>query len=157
MKRIFTLLFVLTVFAGCNNLEFKTKEFTHTGCNKELGTKADGQYHQMPAASMLILKYEGGYLRVTRRNVYASCGIKSEDGLVCEVSVEGDAIHYMVYETHPANCPCTIDEMSSAVSGLKVGKEYQFYLNYYKPIRFTFNKELFLVLDEESLLYDYAN
>ena len=157
MKRIFTLLFVLTVFAGCNNREIINKEFTHTGCNNELGTKADGQYYHMPAASVLTLKYEGGYLRVTRRNVYASCGIKSEDGLVCEVSVEGDAIHYMVYETHPANCLCTIDEMSSAVSGLKVGKEYQFYLNNYKPIRFTFSKELFLVLDEESLLYDYAN
>jgi hypothetical protein len=46
--------------------------------------------------------------------------------------------------------------MSSAVSGLKVGKEYQFYLNNYKPIRFTFNKELFLVLDEESMFYDLA-
>ena len=157
MKRIFTLLFVLTVFVGCNNLEFMTKEFTHTGCNKELGTKADGQYNHMPAASVLILKYEGGYLRVTRKNVYASCGIKSEDGLVCEVSVEGDAIHYMVYETHPANCPCTIDEMSSAVSGLKVGKEYKFYLNNCNPIGFTFSKELFLVLDEETLYYDYAN
>ena len=156
MKRIFTLLFVLTVFVGCNNREIFNKEFTHTGCNKELGTKADGQYYQL-AASVLILKYEGGYLRVTRRNVYASCGIKSEDGLVCEVSVEGDAIHYMVYETHPANCPCTIDEMSSAVSGLKVGKEYQFYLNNCNPIGFTFSKELFLVLDEETLYYDYAN
>ena len=149
-------MFVLTVFVGCNNREIFNKEFTHTGCNKELGTKADGQYHQMPAASVLILKYEGGYLRVTRRNVYASCGIKIEDGLVCEVSVEGNVIHYMVYETHPANCPCTIDEMSSAVSGLKMGKEYLFCLNNYKPIHFTFNKELFLVLDEESLLYDLA-
>ena len=72
----------------------------------------------------------------------------------CPISAK---IIYCIVAVTCIDCSCTIDEMSSAVSGRKVGKEYQFYLNKYNPIGYTFSKELFLVLDEETLYYDYAN
>ena len=151
MKKSLILLFVLSVCAGCNKKASFTKEFTHTGCSQE--TKADQPFYFMPPAAILILKYEGGDLRVTRKNVNTSCGIKNEGGLICESSVEGADIYYKIYETAPANCICIVEEMSSAISGLKVGKEYQFHLNNYVPFTFTFSKNLFLVQDEASFYH----
>lgn len=156
MKKLLFVLFATTLLAGCNR-EFSSKDFTHTGCNKATETKADAgeevsRYMFMPVADYLILKYEGGDLRVIRRNLHASCGVKTEDGLICEVSLEGNTVHYLVYETHSANCPCDVNEMTSAVTGLQVGKQYIFQLNKYKPLSFTFTKDLFLVQDELSLM-----
>lgn len=158
-KRIMLLLLLPPIWAGCTqkyNLQLHSKEFTHTGCASGLATKAgpdDGE------VSLLILKYEDGNLRVTRTNAMMNCSIK-QGGIACEVSIDGNIIQYKVYEKDGpnANCMCRVEEMTSVVTGLQAGKEYS--LDYYfgsnvcgLPIPFTFGQGLYLVLDEEALLY----
>ena len=161
MKRIILLLLVLPIWAGCtqkDNLQLHSKEFSHTGCASGVGTKSalnDGE------VSLLILKYEDGNLRVTRTNAFMNCSIKN-GGIACEVSVEGNNIHYNVYEKDgpSANCMCKVEEMTSLVTGLQTGKEYSLYYYYctigYMPISFTFQPGLYLVFDDDALVKTLA-
>lgn len=155
-KRIILLLLMVPIWAGCtqkHNLQLLSKEFSHTGCASGAETKAGSNDEEV---SLLILKYEDGNLRVTRTNAMMNCSIK-QGGIACEVSVDGNIVHYKVYEKDGpnANCMCRVEEMTSVVTGLQTGKEYS--LDYYcshaysLPIPFTFKQGLYLVLDEATL------
>ena len=151
MKRIFLLLLVLPVLAGCNLKNdpiLQSRGFAHTGCSSGLATRAgsdDGE------PSLLTLKYEDGNLRVTRTNATMNCAIKF--GIDCDVSIEGDVIHYWVHEKDgpTANCICRVDRMSSLVSGLQPGKEYTFdyrcSMTGCPSFTFVFNDRLILIKD----------
>ena len=156
LKRIILLLLMVPIWAGCSqkhNLQLLSKEFAHTGCATGAETKAGSNGED---ASLLILKYEDGNLRVTRTNAMMNCSIK-QGGITCEVSVDGNIVQYKVYEKDGpnANCMCRVEEMTSVVTGLQTGKEYS--LDYYcshaysRLIPFTFRKGLYLVLDEAAL------
>lgn len=127
MKRFVILLLVLPLWVGCNwkaDPWAGNKEFTHTGC---AGSPATKGLFGSDSASLLTLKYEDGGLRVTRTNAEMNCSIKL-NGMDCQVSVEGNVIHYWVTEADgpTANCICLVEKMSSVVSGLQEGKEYIF-------------------------------
>ena len=151
MKKLLTLLLVLPIWVGCNQKDdpvSRSKEFTHTGCSSLLATRAgsdDG------GRSLLTLKYEDGDLRVIRTNAMMNCSIK-DHGMVCEATIEGKVIHYTVTETDgpTANCMCRVKEMSSVVTGLKVGKKYTF--DYfcsreYDPFTFVFKEGMVMIQD----------
>lgn len=151
MRRLIIIIALfLAAFTGCNSVdEPYSKEFTHTGC--AAGTRAGLE----DEPSLLILKYVDGNLLVTRTNALMNCALK-EDGLVCEVDVEGDVIHYKVYEKNgpKANCVCLVEKMSSVVTGLKEGKEYTFDYNCpygYAPFSFTFENGLNSIIDMATL------
>ena len=118
-KRIILLLLMVPIWAGCaqkHNLQLLSKEFSHTGCASGAETKAGPNDDDV---SLLILKYEDGNLRVTRTNARMNCSIK-KGGIACEVSVDGNIVHYKVYEKDGpnANCMCRVEEMTSVVTGL---------------------------------------
>lgn len=154
MKRAFILILLLPIWVGCNkNGDVRNKEFADTGC--ALGARdAFSLWNSLDAEtpeSWLTLSYEDGGLRVTRKNALVNCSVR-DGGLVCEVSIEGKTIHYTVYEKDgpTANCLCLVEEMSSVVTGLSIGKEYT--LDYYcareySPITFVFNKGLFSIVE----------
>ena len=126
MKKMLLMLSVLSVMAGCSALgNPDTKEFTHTGCAS--GPEIKGLFSDDDNVSTLILKYEGGDLRVTRTMAVMNCSIKKR-GMDCNVSLDGNVIHYSVTETDgpTANCLCLVEKMSSVVTGLVIGKEYTF-------------------------------
>ena len=154
MRKVILMALALFVWTGCQEMdEPQAKEFTHTGCASGAMTKAAGDAENL---SLLILRYEDGDLRVTRTNARMNCSIK-QGGIVCESSVDGNVIHYKVYEKDGpnANCICLVEEMSSVVTGLKPGKEYTFdyYCSYgYTPFTFVFKKGLRLVKEEDSIL-----
>ena len=150
MKRMFLTLLVLSVCAGCDDegqFSLKksfSKDFTYTVCAQ--GTKAGSDDGDL---SLLTLEYKEGNLLVTRTNARVNCSVK-EHGLLCDVSVDGKAIHYKVYEKdgHTANCTCVVGEISSVVTGLRIGEEYTFdYFcsHSYRPLTFTFDEKLYLV------------
>lgn len=155
MRRIVLLLMFLLVLAGCNTMESQgSLKFTDTGC--AVGTKAGDEY----GPSLLILKFDDGSLFVTRTNAEMNCAIKN-GGIGCDVSFEGDVIHYRVYENdgHSANCSCQVEKMSSIVTGLELGKNYSFdytcsTLHYY-PFSFTFEKDLNMIIDMETMTPQY--
>ena len=152
MKKFILIVLILPVWAGCSKFGFShNKDFTYTGCATSTDTRAvedDG------FISLLTLKYEDGDLRVTRKNALLNCSFK-EDGLVCDVSIEDDVIHYLVYKKESKDgidtaCLCIVEEISSLVTGLETGKEYTFYYScspIIKPFTFVFEKDLFLVKD----------
>ena len=148
MKKVILLLLVLPLWAGCGpKLQLHTTEFSHTGCNSGIATKASSS-----DCPRLILKYDNGGLRVSCTNAEMNCAIKL-NGIACDVSMDGDVIHYYVYEKDgpSANCFCHVDEMTSVVNGLQKGKDYtlDFVCSAYRymPIPFTFNDGLYLVLE----------
>lgn len=155
MKKWLFLLLVLPVWAGCNikfDFQLNSRTFSHTGCAKDQ-TKGSSDGRDV---SLLILKYEGGDLRVTRTNAFMNCSIKT-GGIACEVSLEDNVIHYKVYEKDgpSANCICPVEEMTSVVTGLEKGKEYTmdyFCSGYYTPFTFVFNDSLYLIQDADALL-----
>ena len=157
MRKILVLLavlFALTVWAGCSKSnESRSKDFTHSGC--AAGTRADALSDAKP--SLLILQYENGNLRVIRQNATVNCSIK-ERGLVCSAFVEGNALVYRVdydKEGELLRCVCPVEEMTSLVTGLEEGRKYTFeYRGVDRNLprfSFTFNKDLFLVKDVDSL------
>jgi hypothetical protein len=153
-KAIILLCFALPVLAGCSKLnESRAKDFTHSGC--AAGTRADAFSDDKP--SLLILKYENGNLRVIRQNATMNCSIK-ERGLVCSAFVKGNALVYQVdYDKagEELRCVCPVEEMTSLVIGLKEGEEYTFeYCGIDRDLprfSFTFDKDLYLVKDVDSL------
>ena len=155
MKKLIVLLFVLPIWAGCTKSEVsRSREFAHTGCAGDGSTRAGSND---PDVSLLTLKYENGDLRVTRTNARMNCSIKN-GGIVCDATVDGDVVRYRVYEKDGpvANCICLVEEMSSLVTGLEIGKEYTF--NYscgfgynYSSFTFVFKKGLHLIKDTSSL------
>ena len=158
MKRVFLALFVLSVCAGCGNegqFSLKksfSKDFTHTGCAQSQKLKAGPDDEEL---SLLTLEYKDGNLLVTRTNARVNCSVK-EYGLLCDVSVDGNVIHYKVYEKdgHSANCVCVVEKISSVVTGLRTGEEYTFdYFcsHAYVPFTFTFDEYLCLVKEEASI------
>lgn len=157
MKRFLALLLVLPVWAGCSqkdNPVSRPAEFTHTGCASGLSTRAgaDGG-----VTSLLTLRYEDGNLRVIRTNAAMNCSIKL-NGMTCEAYVEGDVVHYKVYENDgpTANCMCRVEEMSSLVTGLVVGKKYTFdYFcsHKYAPFTFVFNERFAKIIEEEPCMW----
>lgn len=152
MKRVVFLIFALAVWAGCTKSDVtRSKEFAHSGCASDATTRAGGD-EDVP--SLLILKYENGDLRVTRKNAYMNCSIK-KGGIACDVSIDGNAIRYSVYEKEgpTANCICLVKEMSSLVTGLQDGKEYIFKYcpNAYTPITFTFKRGFHQIIDLDTL------
>ena len=155
MKKFLLVLLVLPVWAGCSksNME-RSKDFTHTGCAAGTGTRAGSGDSDK---SLLTLKYEDGNLRVTRTNAMLNCIIKAGGEVICETSVNGNVIHYKVYEYEKdgisANCMCRVAEMTSVVTGLEIGKEYTFdYFcsHAYDPITFVFKKDLVLIDRKED-------
>ena len=123
------------------------------GCASAAGTRAGSDDSDK---SLLILKYEDGNLRVTRTNAMLNCVINIGE-IICETAVEGDVIHYKVYEYQEdglsANCMCRVAEMTSVVKGLEEGKEYTFdyYCSHeYEPFTFVFKKGLFHIEREED-------
>ena len=155
MKKILMILLVLPMVAGCTKYDTKlrSKDFTHTGCASAAGTRAGSDDSDK---SLLILKYEDGNLRVTRTNAMLNCVITIGE-IICETSVEGNTIHYKVYEYSPdgstADCMCRVAEMTSVVKGLEIGKEYTFdyYCSHgYEPFTFVFKKGLVLIQREED-------
>ena len=141
---------VLMVWAGCTKSNaLRIKDLTYSGCATSTDTRA---VEDEETVSLLTLKYEDGNLRVTRTNTLVNCSFK-DYGLVCNVSVEGNSIHYTV-EAKPApdgretNCLCLVEEISSLVTGLEAGKEYTFYFAgspRIEPFTFVFEKGLFLI------------
>ena len=151
MRKLFFLLFALSVWVGCNkNVYLPTQGFTHSGCAVE--TKA-GLFDE---PSFLTLKYRNGHLLVIRTNAIANCAFKV-NGLSCVVTMEGDVIHYRVEENDglSANCICRIEEMSSEVAGLQEGREYTFDYSCcgrsYAPFTFVFTKDLIQIQDMDNL------
>ena len=120
------------------------------------GTRADFSDDDEP--SLVILQYEDGNLRVTRTNAAVNCSVKSR-GLTCSVQVDGDVIVYVMdYEKDgmDVKCMCMVEKMTSLVTGLEEGKKYEF--GYWgidrslAHIPFTFDKDLFKVIDLDSLI-----
>ena len=145
------MLLVLSCCAGCSLIGVsRNKNFTHTGC--ATGTKADVEDTPFDeVTSLLTLQYVDGELLVTRTNARMNCSIK-EYGLVCDVTIEGNVIHYNVYEKDgpSADCICRVERMSSTVTGLQTGKEYTFDYSCshdFAPFTFTFENGLNLVRD----------
>ena len=155
MKKLVVLLLVLPIWAGCTKSEIsRSKEFAHTGCAGDAATRAWGSDSD---ASLLTLKYEDGNLRVTRTNAVLNCAFV-QDGLICEASVEGNVVRYRVYEKEGprANCICRVEEMSSLVTGLEVGKEYTFEYSCgfgynYPSFTFVFKKGLRLIQNTATM------
>lgn len=154
MKRFVFLMLSLLIWTGCNTVESEgSLKFTDTGCS--VGTRAGGDDDVL---SLLTLKFEDGSLLVTRTNAEMNCSIKN-GGIGCDVSFERDEIRYRVYENDgaTANCTCLVERMSSVVTGLELGKTYTFLYSCgfsgwsYAPVTFTFEKNLFMVMDMESL------
>ena len=156
MKRVFLALLVLSVCAGCDDegqFSLKksfSKDFTYTGCTQKTKAGSDDE-----GLSLLTLEYKDGNLFVTRTNARVNCSVK-EYGLLCDVSVDGNAIRYKVYEKdgHSTNCVCVVEKISSVVTGLRPGEEYTFdYFcsHAYVPFTFTFDEELCLVKEEASI------
>ena len=147
MRKLVLLLLLLPIWAGCNWTDDSwaiNKAFTNTGCAGSPTTKSE-------AESLLTLKYEDGGLRVTRTNAVMNCSIK-DYGMVCQVSTEGNVIHYSVTETDgpTANCVCLVEEMSSVITGLKEGMEYTFDYHcekQYPSFTFVFNKGFIQIVD----------
>ena len=153
MKKYLSILLVLTVCAGCSKSNtLRIKDLTYTGCGTSTDTRA-GEDEE--TVSLLTLKYENGNLRVTRTNTLVNCSFK-DYGLVCNVSIEGNSIHYTV-EAKPApdgsetDCLCLVETISSIVTGLETGKEYTFYYAgspRIEPFTFVFEKGLSLIQGE---------
>ena len=155
MKKVLSILLVLPLIAGCTkyNTTLRSEDFTHTGCASAAGTRAGSDDSEK---SLLILKYEDGNLRVTRTNAMLNCVITIGE-IICETSVEGNTIHYKVYEYQEdglsANCMCRVAEMTSVVKGLEEGKEYTFdyYCSHgYEPFTFVFKKGFVHIEREED-------
>ena len=155
MKKVLSILLVLPLIAGCTkyNTTLRSEDFTHTGCASAAGTRAGSDDSEK---SLLILKYEDGNLRVTRTNAMLNCVITIGE-IICETSVEGNTIHYKVYEYQEdglsADCMCRVAEMTSVVKGLVEGKEYTFdyYCSHeYEPFTFVFMKGFVHIEREED-------
>ena len=150
MKKLFYLFLLLPVLAGCDRTDTPTNVtntgFTDTGCNGSGFTKSETN------PSLLILKFEGGDLRVTHTNAVMNCSIKN-GGIACEVSSEGTTIRYNVYEKDgpTANCCCTVDEITSLVKGLTPGVKYTMKYCNYEPFTFVFERGLHLIIDVDSI------
>ena len=150
MKKLVVLLLVLPFLAGCTkSYTLRIKDLTYSGCATSTDTRA---VEDEETVSLLTLKYEDGNLRVTRTNTLVNCSFK-DNGLVCNVSIEGNSIHYTV-EAKPApdgsetDCLCFVEEISSLVTGLETGTEYTFYYAgspRIEPFTFVFEKGLFLI------------
>ena len=155
MKKLFYLFLLLPVLAGCDRTDAPDTDiidtnvtnigFTDTGCNK-------GQTKSETDPSLLILKFEGGNLRVTRTNALMNCSING-GGIVCEVSSEGTTINYNVYEKDgpTVNCCCMVNEMTSLVEGLTPGVKYTMKYCYYEPFTFLFERGLHIIIDVDSI------
>lgn len=148
MRKHLILLLVLVLLPCCGKDTAVTSDFTHTGCAR---TKADPGKEP---ASQLILRYTAGGLVIIRTNATLNCSIK-DGGITCEVSVEGNSIHYHAYETDgkTLKCLCQVERMSSTITGLKTDREY--ILDYtcdgaYYPINFHYGKDLDIILDIEQ-------
>ena len=152
-KAIISLLSALAVVAGCSKSDVEhSKDFTHTGCAETRAAIPDEE------PSLLVLQYEDGNLRVTRTNATVNCSVKDR-GLACWVQVDGNVIEYVMnYEKDgpDAKCMCAVKKMTSLVTGLEEGKKYEF--GYWGIDRclahypFTFDKDLFKVIDLDSLI-----
>ena len=155
MKKLAVLLLLLPILAGCTKSEIsRSKEFAHSGCAGDAATRAWGNDSD---ASLLTLKYEDGDLRVTRTNATMNCAIK-DGGIICDATVDGNVIRYRVYEKDGpmANCICRVEEMSSLVTGLEVGKKYTFEYSCgfgynYPSFTFVFKKGLRLIQNTSTM------
>ena len=151
MKKLFYLFLLLPVLAGCDRTDtldtnVTNTGFTNTGCNGSGFTKSETD------PSLLILKFEGGNLRVTHTNAVMNCSIKN-GGIACEVSSEGTTILYNVYEKDgpTTNCCCTVNEITSLVKGLTPGVKYTMKYCNYEPFTFVFERGLHLIIDVDSI------
>ena len=153
MKKSILIMLALMVWTGCTKSNtLRVKDLTYSGCATSTDTRA---VENEEIVSLLTLKYEDGNLRVTRTNTLVNCSFK-DYGLVCNVSIEGNSIHYTV-EAKPApdgnetNCLCLVETISSIVTGLETGKEYTFYYAgspRIEPFTFVFEKGLSLIQGE---------
>ena len=152
MKKFVFVLCAALFLAGCSWVWDgfpESQDFVSSGCASE--TKA-GLYD---AESELMLKYTPEGLLVSRKNAEMNCAIK-DGGIDCEVSVDRNVIKYIVRQKSElsANCTCLVEEMSSTISGLKEGSDYNFYYSCQGeaplvPISFTYKKGFVLVVDTE--------
>lgn len=151
MKRLILILFSATLLLACSKeTTVQLVKFTDTGCDKSSLAPAT----KSGSDSQLILEYSEEGLVVTRTNAIMNCSI-GQGGISCDVSFEDNVIHYHAYETDGPimKCLCPVKEMSSVISGLRVGREYV--LDYtcsdtpFAPISFTYQKGMKLVLDAD--------
>ena len=152
-KYLFFIFFTLMVWAGCTKaVAPQTLSFTDTGCSRSPASRAESDE---TGISLLVLRYEDGNLRVTKTNTILCCSIKY-GGLVSDVTVQGNEIHYNVYEKDGpnVNCFCQVDEISSLISGLSEGQEYTFSYHYGSnaipptSVNFVFQEGLVLIREE---------
>ena len=150
---IISLLSALAVLVGCSKSNVDhSKDFTHTGCAETRAASPGDE------PSLVKLQYEDGNLRVTRTNATVNCSVKDR-GLACRVQVDGNVIQYVMdYEKDgpDAKCMCAVNKMTSLVTGLEEGKEYDFtYSGIDRKIAhypFTFEKNLPQIIDLNSLI-----
>ena len=154
MKKLFFILFALSLAAGCGKLEDPyVEDFKYTDCTKG---DTDGD-PEIPDLSLLTLKYENGDLLVLRTDAMLNCSFQKR-GLVCTVSVKGSDIYYRVdYENEGSEvkCVCKVESISSLVKGLEPGKKYAFHyycLQNYVPFSFTFKEGLISVVDVNTIM-----
>ena len=154
MKRLFLLLIPVLFIWSCSKETSDEQvvelvRFTDTGCDKSALSPATRAGSDTP---QLILAYSEEGLIVTRTNAMMNCSING-GGISCDVSCEGSDILYHAYETDGAimKCQCPVVEMSSVISGLRLGREYTIHYVcsdiHYSPITFTYKKGLALVVD----------
>ena len=152
MKKALLALSAALFLLGCSKESaVELVGFTDTGCANDVATRAADL-----AYPHLILGYSEQGLVITRINAWLNCSIK-EGGIVCEVSSDGNVIHYNAYERDgkTLRCTCLVGEMTSTVAGLKTGRDYVLDYNCSDGSRasvsFTYSKDLKLV---EFLDYD---
>ena len=149
MKRLLFILIPVLLLCFCGKESaVQLVKFTDSGCSQAQmspDTRAGGGQ-----PSQLILKHSSEGLVITRTNALMNCSIKN-DGMGCEVSIEGNTIHLKVYEKgEKLRCVCPVETMSSTVSGLSTGNAY--ILDYtcdgtYSPISFTYEEGMKMVID----------
>ena len=148
MKRVLFLFLALSLLAGCKKERLSVEDFTYSNC-----TKSEAE---IVTLSLLTLQYEGGDLRVSRRDAWMNCSFQNR-GLVCSVSIKGNDIYYRVdyeQEGEEVKCVCLVDNMSSLVKGLEPGKKYSFHYyccQNYIPFSFTFGQGLYTVVDVSTI------
>lgn len=123
-------------------------DFSNSGCERE--TKAE-DYNTVDTTPVLILEYSQSGLVLTRSNTYLNCSINN-GGIACDVSLDGDTIHFSAYEADGPvlRCMCFVKTISATIGGLSTGRHYT--LDYscgddFSPISFTYEKDMKLVID----------
>ena len=151
MKGLLFILFPVLLLCSCakeQNVELVS--FTYSGCADSSPSAAAPSTRSEDTHSLLILKYTSEGFVITRTNAIMNCSINN-DGIGCNVSLDGDTIHLSAHEKgDPLRCVCPVETMTYTLSGLQTGKAY--ILDYscdenFLPISFSYIKDMTIVID----------